>query len=340
LVATVSGRISGAASLIRESAQNNLVSDPTAESILNHTNSANDYTLGTIIRSGILRIPNDAVLGAAGAPITFDIDNFSEGPPALVTTTDCEIARPITLADTGSLRAEPATTARYTSEITGPAGLDIGFNIWTGAVALEAANTYAGPTRVRAGTLIAANTTGSATGTGAVTVESGATLAGDGVIAGAVTVNAGATLSPGESAGVLTIGGLALNPAASVRIELGGLAPGESDRITITGPSNVALDGDLTLEFLPGYTPTNGDEFIILSATSVTGAFATESLPDGVQIEYTPTQVIARAVAVSQPCPTDFNADGATNGADLGQLHGSWGPRAGPTDLTNDGATN
>jgi fibronectin-binding autotransporter adhesin len=60
----------------------------------------------------------------------------------------------------------------------------------TGAWTLAGANTYTGGTTVYQGTLIVTNTSGSATGTGAVSVSAG-TLGGSGIITGAVTVGTG-----------------------------------------------------------------------------------------------------------------------------------------------------
>ncbi len=60
-----------------------------------------------------------------------------------------------------------------------------------GSLELTNANTYTGLTAVSGGTLIASNTTGSATGTGPVTVYAG-TLSGNGIIGGAVTLGDGA----------------------------------------------------------------------------------------------------------------------------------------------------
>ena len=65
----------------------------------------------------------------------------------------------------------------------------------SGSLELSGVNTYTGGTTVSAGTLIVSNTTGSATGTGAVSVNAG-TLGGSGIIFGAVTVNSGAFLAP------------------------------------------------------------------------------------------------------------------------------------------------
>jgi autotransporter-associated beta strand protein len=83
-------------------------------------------------------------------------------------------------------------------------------------VTFTAANTYSGTTTVSGGRLLVSNTSGSATGSSAVTVSgsTGAgngTLGGNGSIAGAVTVTsasatAAGVLSPGTSLGQLTVG--------------------------------------------------------------------------------------------------------------------------------------
>jgi len=75
-----------------------------------------------------------------------------------------------------------------------------------GTTIFTAANTYTGGTNVSRGTLVAGNTSGSATGTGAVTINNGGTLAGSGAVAGDVTVNSGGSVSPGNSIDSLTLG--------------------------------------------------------------------------------------------------------------------------------------
>ena len=71
----------------------------------------------------------------------------------------------------------------------------------TGAntVTLTTANTYKGGTAVTSGTLLVDNTSGSGTGTGAVTINSGGTLGGSGTISGATTLNGGGDLFPSAS---------------------------------------------------------------------------------------------------------------------------------------------
>jgi len=80
--------------------------------------------------------------------------------------------------------------------------------IGAGTLEFAAANTYGGGTTVSAGTLYVTNASGSATGTGRVTVNSGATLAGTGRIASTVTgagaevtIAAGGHIAPGVNAG-------------------------------------------------------------------------------------------------------------------------------------------
>jgi autotransporter-associated beta strand protein len=75
--------------------------------------------------------------------------------------------------------------------------------IGTGTLTLSGANTYTGGTTVSSAILLVSNTSGSATGTGAVSVNGG-TLGGSGIIAGAVTVginaNTASFLAPSKGA--------------------------------------------------------------------------------------------------------------------------------------------
>jgi autotransporter-associated beta strand protein len=89
-----------------------------------------------------------------------------------------------------------------------------------GILALTGANTYAGVTTINGGTLAANNTSGSATGTGAIVVNSGGTLAGTGSVSGAVTVNSGGKLSPGASPESLAVGALSLMAGSAFIYEI------------------------------------------------------------------------------------------------------------------------
>jgi fibronectin-binding autotransporter adhesin len=112
-----------------------------------------------------------------------------------------------------------------------------------GKLTLTAANTYSGITSVVGGTLIAGNASGSATGTGAVNVASGAGLGGNGTITGTVTINSGGHLSPGTSVGVLTVGSLTLASTSNLDYELG--TPASSDKTIISSAGGLTINGGI-----------------------------------------------------------------------------------------------
>jgi autotransporter-associated beta strand protein len=129
-----------------------------------------------------------------------------------------------------------------------------------GKLTLSSANTYSGGTTVSAGTLMASNFGGSATGTGPVAVSPGATLSGFGTVAGAVSIASAAHLSPGDSAVTganLTVGALALQPGSLLDYAFGGRA---NSLTTITSPGGLSLEGgtvniSLLGTFGPGQYP-------------------------------------------------------------------------------------
>lgn len=110
--------------------------------------------------------------------------------------------------------------------------------IGNGTLTLFGANSYTGGTVVSAGKLLANNSSGSGTGTGAVTVNnSGTVLGGTGTISGPVTVNAGAVLLAGEPAaasGSLRVANnVTLKSGAIIQLVLG--ASGAHSSLTGTG---------------------------------------------------------------------------------------------------------
>ncbi|MEY2536981.1 MAG: fibronectin-binding autotransporter adhesin [Verrucomicrobiota bacterium] len=133
--------------------------------------------------------------------------------------------------------------------ISGPGGF---MKTGGGTEILTSANTYTGTTTINGGTLQINNTSGSGTGTGAVTVNSGGTLSGlpatgfanAGTIAGAVTINSGGSLLA-RSGSTFTVGGLTLNNGAAVTFQLG--APTATDVINITSPNALTLAGPTTV---------------------------------------------------------------------------------------------
>ena len=122
-------------------------------------------------------------------------------------------------------------------------------------------------------------------GKAATTVETGATLGGNGKV-GVTEVDSGGALSPGASAGVLHTRDLTLAAASHFVVEIGGTTPGIGgyDRVGVKG--TVDLDGAvLDTSLIDGFNPSVGDTFKILTnngSDAVTGTF--QGLAEGAQL--------------------------------------------------------
>jgi len=171
----------------------------------------------------------------------------------------------------GTIAAAPGTTATYgaasvISNGTTPAGTltigDAGDTGNTGTVVLTAPSTYTGPTNVVHGTLKVVNTTGSATGTGAVSLSSGTSLVGGpgSGIAGQVNLNGTNNIS--STSGTLTVGSLNITGAGNT-LTTGTIAGNATQNATSSFTVNGALNG--TDNLLAGANTLTGDG-------SVTGA--------------------------------------------------------------------
>lgn len=148
----------------------------------------------------------------------------------------------------------------------------------TGMLVLSGDNTYRGNTTVSGGTLMANSTTGSATGTGSVAVNSGGTLAGNGIIAGPVSVNSGGKFAPGPLAGIgsLTISNnLTLTASSTTFIKIQH-SPRTNDSAIVSG--TLTESGTLIVTNIGGAL-TAGDAFKLFDATSYAGTFSSIVLP-------------------------------------------------------------
>ena len=147
-----------------------------------------------------------------------------------------------------------ATT--YSGQLSGSGSLT---KVGTGTLTLTGDSSYGGGTAINGGTLKANNTTGSATGSGAVTVNSGGTLAGTGAITGAVTVNSGGKLSPGASIESLNMGALTFSGTSTFDYEIDttyniSLAAA-ADLVNANG--NLSIAGTAILNLIELGSPTN-----------------------------------------------------------------------------------
>ncbi len=141
----------------------------------------------------------------------------------------------------------------------------------------------------------------------------GGVLTGSGTVSGSV-VNSGASVEPGTSAGILTItGNYTQNVAGRLAIQLGGPDPGTGyDRLALSGSATLA--GELNISTANGFEPTPGQQFVILTAGSVSGSFSSTTGPVSYQVIYNPQNV---TVVVLAPCVGDLNCDGHIDFGDI-----------------------
>src|SRR5262249_41209995 len=107
----------------------------------------------------------------------------------------------------------------------------------------------------------------------------GGTLTGSGTITGNVA-NSGGAIAPGTAAAT---GAIALHSTytqganAAYNAKIGGAAAGQFDQLSANGAAT--LNGTLNVSLLNGFSPSQGQSFVILTATSITGTFPTTNLP-------------------------------------------------------------
>lgn len=265
---------------------------------------ANTYAGSTIINQGTISISSSAGLGAdaPGNTLTLRDGATLQSTGASVTL---GASQNVILDGTGAT-VDTAGGATGTLEFTAVvSGHDCAPLTKTGAgqLVLSAANTYAGGTTVAAGTLVVANATGSATGSGSLTMAAGTTLAGNGLITAAAgnAITLGGSLNPGlpgssasglvslavSGAGTLSFGGVTLDLLANT----GDNPAASNDRVMVLASdwSNVLFNGPLdVVTALDTASWVNGDRWQIFDWSGIasgtapavgSGGFATINLP-------------------------------------------------------------
>ncbi len=195
----------------------------------------NTYTGSTVVNAGAIAFNTAANLGTgqitlAGGGLLWRTGN----------TTDIS-SRTLTIGAGGATFNVGTNNVTFANSIgnSGAGGLT---KTGTGTLTLAGANLYSGTTAVSAGGLSVTNTTGSATGSGAVTVANTAVLSGTGTISGGVSVAAGGKVVPGVgSVGTLTVGGLNLASGSLMDLEFSSLA--SHDQVVVTGADGLTLNG-------------------------------------------------------------------------------------------------
>jgi len=126
-----------------------------------------------------------------------------------------------------------------------------------------------------------------------------------------------ADVTPGFSPGTQEFGGnVYFGPLASLEIEIAGLIAGsEYDQVNVA--DSISLDGTLEVSLLSGFAPTPGDAFEIITAASILGTFAAETLPalPG-SLEWF-VNYSATSVELISTFAGDFDFDGDVDGNDF-----------------------
>jgi autotransporter-associated beta strand protein len=168
-----------------------------------------------------------------------------------------------------------------------------------GNLTLSGANSYSGGSTVTNG-MLRINTT-TAAGTGAVTVQNGGTLTGNGTVSGATATGAGSTLSPGNSGvGTLTFSA-GLTIGGNVVVELDKSLAQSNDIVNVTGSLSKIGAGTLIVSNL-GPALVAGDTFTLFNQPVANGNLLNISGPAGVT--FTNNLAVNGSISVGPAGPT------------------------------------
>lgn len=120
-------------------------------------------------------------------------------------------------------------------------------------------------------------------------------------------------------------------------VDLGGLNPGEFDRVVLSGSDVMEIDGTLTVNIDSGYAPLFGDTWDIISGGTNSGTFSeviTGTTPIG-QV-YRAIYAVDR-VFVILTCDADLSGDGVIDFFDVSTFLNFFGAQDVRGDLNGDG---
>lgn len=246
----ISGLISGGLQLFKSSVGGGTVT---------LSNPNNTYTNHTTVAAGTLRISTEGNLGTTPAVFSSVKLRVRSGG-TLQTTADMSISanRGITISNGGgAISPDAGTTLTVNSRITGTAA-DTLAKAGAGKLVLTADNgTFLGATDVTSGALQAGLGGAGKTGTGAITVRTGGSLLGTGIVQGSsFTAESGSFVHAGDGTAQGDYGTLTFTPvsgAGAIDFQIGstlvlGLnAAGMSDLLSFigTGSTLLSFSGDL-----------------------------------------------------------------------------------------------
>jgi autotransporter-associated beta strand protein len=200
----------------------------------------NTYSNGTIITGGVLQLAsgNPSGFPATGTAVgesltnngTMDLNGNSITVSTLMGSGVMDTTGGSATLTVGDLNANGS----FSGTIQNTSGSLSLIKSANGTLTLGGASTYSGGTTVSAGTLLVTNTAGSATGSGAVTVNSGATFGGTGIAAGPVTWQSGSTATFTQGSPLSVSGSVSLNNNAITIFVPGGTPLGVGTNTLMT----------------------------------------------------------------------------------------------------------
>ena len=263
---------------------------------------SNTFTGGTIIYrcsggNSIVVLRNNFALGAGTGPVVFSngtatvtlyVNSYNNSYNPKIGTLCGPTNNFVDLGGSVSTRLTIGNdngTGEFAGIIVGQGTL---VKIGTGTQILGGSNTFnsGSGTIVSNGVLLANNTTGSATGTGAVSVQTNATLGGTGAVSGLVTVASGGILTPGAvTNGTLTLnGGLTLNTGSALNCAIGAT----TGKLRITGGTFTGTTGtggiSVTLSIAAGAVMNQPYTLIDWTGATASGVDLTDFVVTGAPI--------------------------------------------------------
>lgn len=270
---TLSGKITGEALASDEGwywGQGTLFKDGAGTLVI--TNGSNDYTGGTTITAGTLRLSGAGKLGAAQGYLSvsngiLDLGGTSQTVGLLLSTSATGIIQNsgtgVSVLTVGTGNASSGVNGStygsgngYQGIIRDNAGTGTGtvalVKTGTGLQILTGVSTYSGTTQVQQGILQIGAGTGATsaarTGSGLHTILSGATLSGNGIIGGSTVVNSGGLISVGnfgQTAAQTLSFASGLTSTGTIALDVWGAT--SVDQIKFLGNATVNLGGNLVL---------------------------------------------------------------------------------------------
>jgi autotransporter-associated beta strand protein len=245
----------------------------------------NTYSGGTTVNAGLINFNSASNFGSGLITVNGGGLQWATG-----TTTDIS-SKLAAFGSNGATFDTNGNTVTLAFTLSGTGGVT---KAGTGTLTLSGTDTYSGATTVNAGTLIVNGSIANS----AVTVNSGAMLAGAGTV-GATTIMSGGIFAPGNSPGTMTVAGnLAFQSGALYLVQVN---PSTASSANVTAGGSASLAGTVLAVFASGsYVARN---YTIASAaggrSGTFGSLTTSNLPAGftAALSYTATDAILNLTA-------------------------------------------